>query len=153
VTGEQGRAVERIQGSCLCGAVMFEIHGPFPALYQCHCSLCRKQGGSVSNTGLIVAADRFQWINGEPLITQWQKPSGFRSYFCSCCGSPVPNPLRDTGFIWVPSGLLDGDAALEIAAQLYVGSRASWDRAQGSGKEFETAPGLAALIAWLHAPE
>jgi hypothetical protein len=153
VIGEQGRAVERIQGSCLCGAVVFEIHGTFPALYQCHCSLCRKQGGSVSNTGLIVAADRFQWINGEPLITQWQKPSGFRSYFCSCCGSPVPNPLRDTGFIWVPSGLLDGDAALEIAAQLYVGSRASWDRAQGSGKEFETAPGLAALIAWLHAPE
>jgi hypothetical protein len=107
----------------------------------------------VSNTGLIVAADRFQWINGERLITQWQKPSGFRSYFCTCCGSPVPNPLGEAGFIWVPSGLLDGDAALEIAAQLYVGSRASWDRAQGSGKEFETAPGLAALIAWLHAPE
>lgn len=146
-------ADERIRGSCLCGAVAFEIQSPFPALYQCHCSLCRKQGGSVSNTGLIVAADKFHWTAGEPLITQWQKASGFRSHFCSRCGSPVPNPLRDTGFVWVPSGLLDGELPLEIAAQLYVGSRASWDRAPGSGKEFETAPGMAALIAWLHAPE
>jgi hypothetical protein len=153
MTGAQGRAGEQIQGSCLCGAVMFEIHGPFPAMYQCHCSLCRKQGGSASNTGLIVAADKFHWTAGEPLVTQWQKPSGFRSHFCSRCGSPVPNPLRDTGFIWVPSGLLDNGEALEIAAQLYVGSRASWDQAKGGGKEFETAPGLAALIAWLHAPE
>jgi hypothetical protein len=142
-----------IRGSCLCGEVRFEVQGPFPALYQCHCSLCRKQGGSVSNTGLIVSADKFHWNAGEPLITQWQKPSGFRSHFCSRCGSPVPNSLRDTGFVWVPSGLLDDSGSLEIAAQVYIGSRASWDRAKGQGKEFETAPGLAALITWLHAPD
>ena len=50
-----------MKGSCLCGAIGFEIDGPYPKLYQCHCSLCRKQGGSVSNTGLIVAADKFRW--------------------------------------------------------------------------------------------
>ena len=150
MTGGQGSATKTLQGSCLCGAIAFEIEGPFPNLYQCHCSLCRKQGGSVSNTGLIVAADKFRWSRGEPLITTWQRSTGFRSHFCSRCGSPVPNPLRDTGFIWVPSGLLDDGETLEIAAQLYLGSRAPWDRAEGSGEEFETAPGLAALIAWLH---
>lgn len=137
-------------GNCLCGDIAFEVDGPFPWLYQCHCSLCRKQGGSVSNTGLIVAADKFRWLAGEPLIKTWTKASGFRSHFCSRCGSPVPNPLRDTGYVWVPSGLLDGDGPLEIGLQLYVDSRASWDVAPGNGRQFATAPGMAALIALLH---
>ncbi len=139
-----------MKGSCLCGAVEFAVDPPYPALYQCHCSLCRKQGGSVSNTGLIVAANQFRWIAGESLVSRWTRETGFRSWFCSRCGSTTPNPLRDTGYIWVPTGLLAGDAPLEIRAQLYVESRASWDAILGPGEEFETAPGLAALIAFLH---
>ena len=120
-------------------------------LYQCHCSLCRKQGGSTSNTGLIVAADKFRWLAGEHAITAWQRTTGFRSHFCSRCGAPVPNPLRDTGLIWVPSGLLDGDEPLQIGAQLYVDSCASWDEAPGPGKRFATAPILPELIRFLDA--
>ena len=150
MTTGQGTAAAQLHGTCLCGSIAFEIDGPLPNLYQCHCSLCRKQGGSTSNTGLIVAADKFRWSRGEDLITRWMRATGFRSHFCSVCGAPVPNPLRDTGYIWVPSGLLDDGETLEIAAQLYMGSRAPWDRVQGRGDEFETAPGLAALIAWLH---
>lgn len=137
-------------GKCLCGAVEFEINPPYPALYQCHCSLCRKQGGSISNTGMIVATDRFRWLAGEPLITEWARSTGFRSYFCSRCGAPVPNPLRDTGYIWVPSGLLEGEEPLEIRAQLFMGSKAAWDDAAGDGRQFETAPALTELIAFLH---
>ena len=62
---------DTLRGSCLCGRVQFQVSGPFPKLYQCHCSLCRKQGGSVSNTGLIVAADKFRWLSGEEGIGQW----------------------------------------------------------------------------------
>jgi hypothetical protein len=137
-------------GKCLCGAIEFEIDAPYPALYQCHCSLCRKQGGSVSNTGMIVATDKFRWLAGESPITEWTRTSGFRSYFCSRCGAPVPNPLRDTGYIWVPSGLLEGDELLEIRAQLYVGSRANWDVAPGPGKPFGEAPDLSELVRFLH---
>lgn len=142
--------VESLRGSCLCGQVRFEADGPFPWLYQCHCTLCRKQGGSSTNTGLIVAADRFRWIQGEAGIRKWQRATGFRSHFCERCGSPVPNPLRDTGYVWVPSGLLDGDAPLEIGAQLYIASRASWAKLPEGGLQFETAPELGELIAKLH---
>jgi hypothetical protein len=138
-----------MNGSCLCGAIGFEVVRPFPLLYQCHCSLCRKQGGSVSNTGLIVAVDKFRWAEGEALVSQWVRSTGFRSWFCSRCGSPVPNPLRDTAYIWVPSGLLDGNGALAIGAQLYVDSKAAWDTLPVGGMHFETAPGLMELIALL----
>ncbi len=138
-------------GACLCGEVRFEVDGPYPKLYQCHCSLCRKQGGSASNTGLIVAADKYRWLAGESLVTRWAKSTGFRSWFCSRCGSPVPNPLRDTGFIWVAAGLLDGDEQLQICAQLFADSKAPWDEVLGPGERFETAPNLKALIELLHA--
>ena len=142
-----------MDGSCLCGAVRFRVEAPYPKLYQCHCSLCRKQGGSASNTGLIAAADKFSWLAGESHVTQWTRSTGFRSWFCSRCGSPVPNPLRDTGYIWVPAGLLENDESLEIAAQLHMDSCARWDSVPGPGKKFATAPALPELIRLLHARE
>lgn len=141
---------EALRGSCLCGRVRFEVTGPFPKLYQCHCSLCRKQGGSVSNTGLIVAADKFRWLAGEDGIGKWQRSTGFRSHFCQRCGSTVPNPLRDTGYVWVPAGALDDAGTLEIGAQLFLGSKVAWDLPRSDGLQYETAPGLTELIAILH---
>lgn len=119
-------------------------------LYQCHCSLCRKQGGSVSNTGLIVAADKFRWLAGEALIAKWQRSTGFRSYFCCTCGSTVPNPLRDTGYVWIPAGGLDDGGSLRIGAQLFVDSKFDWDEPRSGGQEYKTAPNLRELISILH---
>ena len=140
-----------MRGQCLCGAVSFEIVGPIPRLYQCHCSLCRKQGGSVSNTATVVAANNFRWLSGQNLISSFVKPTGFRSDFCSKCGSTVPNPLRNTPYVWVPSGMLDGTENLEIAVHLYVGSRASWDIAPLTGTLHQTMPEMLRFIESLHA--
>ena len=139
-----------LRGSCLCGSVRFEVDGPFPMLYQCHCSLCRKQGGSVSNTGLIVASDKFRWVAGEREVGKWQRSTGFRSYFCQRCGSTVPNPLRDTGYAWVPAGALDDEGKLEIGAQLFLDSKMDCDRPRTDGLQHATAPSLRELIAILH---
>lgn len=140
-----------MRGKCLCETVEFEITGPIPKLYQCHCSLCRKQGGSVSNTATVVALENFRWISGQENISSFVKPTGFRSDFCSICGSTVPNPLRNTSYMWVPSGMLDASEKLEIAVHLYVGSRASWDTAPLSGTQYETMPEMLAFIQELHA--
>jgi hypothetical protein len=139
-----------LRGSCLCGEVAFEVQGPYPKLYQCHCALCRKQGGSVSNTGLIVAADKFRWASGEEGIGKWQLSTGFRSYFCAHCGATVPNPLRDTGYVWVPAGALDEEGPLEVGAQLFLESKMTCDRPRADGLQYDTAPSLVELIAILH---
>ncbi len=141
---------DTLRGSCLCGRVRFEVLAPYPKLYQCHCSLCRKQGGSVSNTGLIVATDKFRWLAGEVDVAKWQRSTGFRSHFCGRCGSTAPNPLRDTGYIWVPAGALDDAGTLEIAAQLFLASKLEWDQPRSDGLQHDTAPALTELIAILH---
>jgi hypothetical protein len=35
---------ETHSGSCLCGAVRFEVVGPLPSPDACHCTDCRKVG-------------------------------------------------------------------------------------------------------------
>ena len=135
-----------MRGKCLCGSIEFEITGTVPRLYQCHCSLCRKQGGASSNAAAIVGGEHIRWIGGQEHISSWVKDTGFRSDFCSICGSPVPNPLRSTPYYWVPAGLLEGDVRLEVGAHLFVGSKASWDVICGPGRRYETMPELPELL-------
>ena len=83
-----------MKGECLCGSVSFEIEGDLPNLYQCHCSLCRKATGSSANAATLVNEEHFRWLSGQSEIRSFQKPTGYRSDFCSVCGSPVPFNLR-----------------------------------------------------------
>lgn len=139
-----------MRGKCLCGSIAFEISGTLPRAYQCHCSLCRRQSGSASNTATIVGTESFRWLSGQEHISSWIKDSGFRSDFCSGCGSPVPNPLRGMPYYWVPVGLLDDEQQLQIAAHVFVDSKASWEVIAQQGVCYETMPDLSTFIALLH---
>ena len=139
-----------MRGNCLCGKVAFEINGDPSKIYQCHCSLCRKQGGSASNSSLIAEAKNLRWISGQEQISSYVKPTGFRSDFCSHCGSPVPNPLRTSAYYWVPAGLLDDDISQEVAIHLYVGSKASWNSIPPGVPQYETMPRLSEFFELMH---
>ncbi|RFA29272.1 aldehyde-activating protein [Alkalilimnicola ehrlichii] len=117
-----------MKGDCLCGEVRFEVDGALPNLYQCHCSLCRKATGAAANAATFVHKQNFRWLAGQHKIASFQKPSGYRSDFCSLCGSPVPNPLSGTDLVWIPVGLLNGPLQAEIKAHLHLSASASWER-------------------------
>ncbi|MDX1375259.1 MAG: GFA family protein [Burkholderiales bacterium] len=129
----------------------FEVNDPPRRLYQCHCSLCRKQSGAGSNAAFIVRSEQLVWLAGQGLVASYVKPTGFRSDFCSQCGSPVPNPLRSTSYVWVPVGLFDEPTDLSIATHLFVGSKAAWEPAPLSGTLHEEMPAFAELIKALRA--
>jgi hypothetical protein len=139
-----------MRGSCLCGKVKFEIEGELQAIYQCHCSLCRKEGGSSSNSSTIIDAAKIRWAGGQEYISSYVRQTGFRSDFCSSCGSPVPHPLRSTSYYWVPVGLLDGNIHCEVVAHLFVGSKALWDTIPANGLHFETMPRPGELLKLLN---
>ncbi len=139
-----------MHGHCLCQSVAFEIDGDRFRLYQCHCSLCRRQGGSLSNTATLVPNEKFRWLRGEGLISSWQSEAGFRSDFCSCCGSPVPNPLRGLPYYWIPAGLLENGGELEIVAHVCTASRAGWDTVPMQGACHGALPDLSEFIALIH---
>jgi len=132
-------------GRCLCGGVRFELSGAIPALYQCHCSLCRRVSGSSANAALRIPAAQFAWLDGNELITEFATDSGYKSHFCRRCGSPLPNPTAENTQYWVPAGLLEDSGRLELGAHLYVASRASWDIIAATGEHYDEMPPADAL--------
>ncbi|MCJ8311616.1 MAG: GFA family protein [Saccharospirillaceae bacterium] len=136
-------------GKCLCGVVQFEIVGELPNLYQCHCSLCRKVSGSSSNSAMLIESKNYKWICGNQHISSFARSSGFRSDFCSKCGSPVPNKMKIGNGYWVPVGLfediLEETLEVEVAAHLYVGSKACWHTIGGNAKQYEKMPEISIL--------
>jgi len=129
-----------VQGKCLCGEVRFELSGELPNLYQCHCSLCRKATGSSANAACKVSRAQLTWRAGEQLIHKYESASGFKSHFCSRCGSPLPNPTAQDSAWWVPVGLLDDGAGMQVAAHVFVASRAPWDVIAEVGEHFDEMP-------------
>jgi len=129
-----------MQGECLCGSVKFEIDGEIRNLYQCHCSLCRKATGAAANAATFVQGSSFRWVSGQSEIRSYQKPSGFRSDFCSICGSPVPNSLRGTEMVWVPAGLLDELGVSRVSVHLHTASAAPWEQESAECVRLEGGP-------------
>jgi len=121
------------RGSCLCGAVQFEIDGTTTDIGMCHCSKCRKVSGVASNANLMVARDDFEWVSGDEALMKFAMADGWGVWRCSVCGSPVPMLHPGGGAYWVPAGLLDSDPGVGIAAHIFVGSKAPWDEIAGDG--------------------
>lgn len=135
-----------MRGTCLCGTLVFEIQGPLPALYQCHCTLCRRQTGAAANAATIVPAGQFRWLHGADSVRSWVKDTGFRSDFCATCGSPAPNPLRNSPYYWIPAGLLDDADQGTVAVHLHLGSRAAWETPPTDCKHYDGMPDLDQLL-------
>lgn len=133
-------------GKCLCGEVQFEVKGDVPHLYQCHCSLCRKTTGSSANAATFVHETNFVWLAGVENINSFVKDTGYRSAFCSICGSPLPNVLRGADKYWVPAGLLEDFDGYEVVAHLHTNSKAAWEQICGSGVQYEEMLDLETLI-------
>lgn len=135
-------------GSCLCGTIKFELRVDSLKVYQCHCSLCRKQTGTASSCGSVVHVEKLAWLSGESNIAKWERSTGFTSHFCSTCGSSVPNKFRGNPYYWVPAGLIESDN-IEVVVNIFVCDAAKWSLASRSINPYETRPEIEKLIGLL----
>ncbi|NKB63497.1 MAG: aldehyde-activating protein [Gammaproteobacteria bacterium] len=111
----------------MCGSISFELVVNDGKIYQCHCSKCRKVSGSASNSAMVIDRSRFRWIGGESDIQQFVQASGFQSWFCPTCGSPVPNLTSGDKSYWIPMGLVEGNVDARIVKHVFVESKANWE--------------------------
>jgi len=93
----------------------------------------------------------FSWLGNDVAITSHISNSGYKSGYCPDCGSPVPNKFRDYPLYSVPVGSIDGSPNIEVVAQLYLDSSASWEKEQLQGDKFGEMPELEAMLKLLHA--
>jgi hypothetical protein len=112
-------------GSCLCGDVAYEIDGPPVAMYQCHCSRCRRARSAAHGANFFVKVDNFRWTRGEGQVVSYKVPEAqrFGVAFCKRCGGAVP---RVFGIVVVPAAAVDTEFGMTPMAHIFVGSKAPW---------------------------
>ncbi len=122
-------AAGNVRGSCLCGAVAYEIDAPVAEpIYNCHCSRCRRARASAHSSMLALDLERFRWLRGEGELVAYKLPEAerFGHTFCARCGSSAPSVRPALGRVGVPAGTLDDDPGVREAMHIFVGSKAPW---------------------------
>jgi hypothetical protein len=114
-----------IKGSCLCGAVTYEVTEPFQFLGNCHCSQCRKSNGAAFATWGILNPGTFQWTSGQEFVQSYETSPGNARCFCKQCGSTLAS--THSGVVGeVVVGTVDGDPGARPREHIFVGSKAAW---------------------------
>lgn len=118
------------KGSCLCGAVSFEVAGDLHPPDACHCRQCRKQSGHFfASTDVPRAAVT---IDGADKVTWFASSERVRRGFCSVCGSTLFwDPIR-RDFIGVAMGAFDTPTATHLRVHIFVAEKGDYyDLADG----------------------
>jgi hypothetical protein len=114
-------------GSCLCGAVRFEVAGPIGPVVHCHCTICQRAHGAAFVTWAAVPNERVRVTAGEADVVHYRSSQiGTRS-FCRRCGSSMFCTL-DThpGTIDVALACLAPTHGAVPRAHVFWDDRASW---------------------------
>jgi len=129
------------KGSCLCGAVEYEVTGPLGPIIYCHCSRCRKANGSAFLAVAAVAAPDFHITKGEAALRSYRNDAGVHRVFCGNCGSPIigrresaPETVR------LRVGTLDTPIETKVSTHIFVGSKAEWYDIHDGAPQYEERP-------------
>lgn len=115
------------KGSCLCGAVRYEVDGEIGPIAMCHCRNCRKASGTAFNAAAEVAMKDFRLLSGDDALAGYDSSPGIHRMFCGRCGSPIYS-RRDAmpDAIRLRVGTLDTPLDTRPVAQTFVSEKAEW---------------------------
>lgn len=114
-----------IRGSCICGAVRFEID-KVRALTHCHCSNCRKLTGAAFGTFAHVDKAKFRFTAGEDNTTEYESSPGSFRKRCKTCGCLTPGQAPYLPTVSIAAGLLDDDPGIKPSLHVFTSSKAPW---------------------------
>jgi hypothetical protein len=112
-------------GSCLCGAVRYQIDGDVERTSKCWCTMCQKQHGAAFGPYANVASDALQFTQGADAITRYASSPGVERTFCKVCGSNLTWQM-DRARIGVTLGTFDTPYEGQVTHDLYIASKPGW---------------------------
>ena len=111
-------------GSCLCGAVTYELHGALRPSMACHCTQCRKTSGHYWSA-TQVNTENFILTKEDGL--KWYRSSDTaRRGFCSECGSSMFWQWDGEGKTSIATGTLDGPTGLKTEQHIFVADKGDY---------------------------
>ena len=119
------------KGSCLCGAISFEVEGELRPGDACHCVQCRRQSGHYwASTN--IPRDKLT-VQGMDKVTWFQSSDKVRRGFCSTCGSVLFSDPPHLDWTSVALGAFDTPTGTHLEMHIFVGEK---------GDYYEIADGL-----------
>lgn len=113
-----------VQGSCLCGAVAFDLARVSARAVACHCGQCRKQSGHLWASTLVAMAD-FRLTREDGL--GWYDASAEATRgFCRLCGSFLFWKAHDEDAIAVAVGALDEGSGVQIEEHIFAADKGDY---------------------------
>ncbi len=119
------------KGSCLCGAVAFDVSGDLGSVTSCHCGMCRKTSGNFW-AAFHVKTEQLTITKDEGLA--WFRSSDYAERgFCNKCGASMFWRMDDrTRGISVAPGVIDGPTDSSTVRHIFLKDRGDWyDLAEG----------------------
>jgi hypothetical protein len=120
---------ETLNGSCLCGAIHYEIKQALHSIVVCHCKNCQKVSGSGASHNAIIPVEAFHMLSGKTKCFRDTAESGnlLLRYFCGDCGSPIFSQRENAPDILVLKvGTLDDSSAMQVAMNIWTRSARPW---------------------------
>jgi hypothetical protein len=121
---QTGAVKPTAQGSCLCGAVRFEVFGPLRDSLACHCSQCRKSSGHYWSATRC-PREALHLVKDEGLA--WYRSSEHAQRgFCRDCGSSLFWQQDDSDQISIGTGTLDTPTGLKTLGHTFVKDKSDY---------------------------
>jgi hypothetical protein len=123
-----------MRGSCFCGAVQFEVAGPFPSATFCHCATCKKISGGVGTANGRARTEDIEVLEGRELIETFQPHEGSAKSFCRACGSNLFGggwPISEQTSVRLSA--IDEGLEQRPESHIFVRSVAAWETLPDDG--------------------
>jgi hypothetical protein len=104
-------------GSCLCGAVSFEVKGELRPVIACHCLQCRKQTGTYMSA-TACADDELVFTRQDGLKWFRSSPEAQRG-FCKECGSVLFWKADGSKKTSISAGAIDGETGVPVEGHIF----------------------------------
>ena len=125
----QSSAPSACEGSCLCGAVRYQLLRDPLTVYACHCTDCQRRTGSAFALSMLVVREAVDLIQGDP-TTYFAKFADGRTKhgrMCSFCGTRLwGEPLRNKAILVIQPGNLDRGNEFQPVAHQWTRSALPW---------------------------
>jgi hypothetical protein len=122
-----------LPGGCGCGAVRFEVRGPFTGALYCHCHRCQHRTGGAYAAGARLDRADFAVTSGADLIRAWEPAGGLPKAFCGECGGHLFAGSLDGDFVVIRLGALEGDPGIRPEYRQWVSSAVPWEEIPDDG--------------------
>jgi hypothetical protein len=125
-------ASPQIAGQCLCGAVTIRATPTRPHVEACHCTMCRRWGGSAF---LGVQCGSEVEIAGEEHVTRYRSSDWAERGFCRHCGSNLFYRFLPANGYSFTAGLFADDAFQPLAEEIFIDEKPDYYAFAGNSEK------------------